>query len=119
MANFDLMSVSSRPRRRNRGFINELKLAFEESQRWEKPEDVSTLNRIIPVNFGSHGHERLLEHLHSLLSKRMIAIPADCTELITALKTAKAKEWDLDKEETVFDDDLDSLRLLLKEVKIL
>lgn len=103
----------------NRGFINELKFAFGENQNWNKPEEVShRSNRIIPVNFGSHNDEHLLEHLHSLLSAGYIAIPKEYDQLITSLKTAQATEWDLNKDETVFDDDLDCVRLLLKEVKI-
>lgn len=115
----------------NRGLINSLKLAFQESPRWTNPAEVSHhSNHIIPVNFGSkpspiakekaavEGHEMLLEHLHNLMSKGHIAIPKECTELITSLQTAYAEEWDLDKERTVYDDDLDSLRLLLKEIKI-
>ena len=103
----------------NRGFINELKFAFGERQDWNKPEEVShRSNRIIPVNFGSHNDEFLLEHLHSLLSAGYVAIPKEYEQLITSLKTAQATEWDLNKEDTVFDDDLDCLRLLLKEIKI-
>lgn len=103
----------------NRGFINELKFAFGESQNWNKPEDVSHhSNRIIPVNFGSHNDELLLEHLHSLLSAGYVAIPKAYDKLITSLQTAHATEWDLQKEDTVYDDDLDCMRLLVKEVKI-
>ena len=116
----------------NRGFINEVKFEFKESQRWVYPSEVShRSNKIIPVNFAAsmptaeakkkglvEGHEMLLEHLHNLMSKGKLAIPKECTELITALRTAQATEWDLDKEETVNDDDLDCLRLLLKEVRI-
>jgi len=103
----------------NRGFINELKFAFGENIRWNKPEEVShRSNNIIPVNFGSHNDEHMLEHLHSLVSKGKIAIPKEFEYLITSLHTANAVEWDLDKEETVYDDDLDCLRLITKEVKI-
>jgi len=103
----------------NKGFINELKFAFGENIRWNKPEEVShRSNHIIPVNFGSHQHEHLLEHLHSLISKGKVAIPKEYEFLITSLHTANAIEWDLDKDETVYDDDLDCLRLITKEVKI-
>lgn len=103
----------------NRGFINELKFAFGESQNWTRPEEVShRANHIIPVNFGSHNDEHLLEHLHSLLSAGYVAIPKEYDKLITSLQTAHATEWDLNKDDTVYDDDLDCLRLLLKEVKI-
>ena len=115
----------------NRGLINAMKVKFDESLRWSTPAEVSVrTHHIIPVNFGAkpspiankkaaiEGHEMLLEHLHDLMSRRMLAIPKECTELITSLRSAYAEEWDLDKERTVYDDDLDSIRLLLKEVKI-
>ena len=103
----------------NRGFINELKFAFKENLRWNKPEEVSHhSNTIIPVNFGSHQDEHLLEKLHSLISKGKVAIPKEYEFLITSLHTANAIEWDLDKDETVYDDDLDCLRMITKEVKI-
>jgi hypothetical protein len=104
----------------NRGFINELKFAFGESQNWNKPEDVTHRggNHILPVNFGSGGDKLLLSHLHSLLSSGYVAIPKEYDKLITSLQTAQATDFDLDKENTVYDDDLDCLRLLLKEVKI-
>ena len=59
----------------------------------------------------------MLEHLHSLLSSGHIAIARKHNELITSLRTAHAEEWKLDKEETVFDDDLDTMMTLVKGVK--
>lgn len=103
----------------NRGLINQIKVKYGENLNWNRPEEVHhSSNRVIPVNFGSHGHEYMLEHTHSLVSAGYIAIPKEYDKLITSLQTAYAEEWDLDKERTVYDDDLDCLRLLLKEVKI-
>jgi hypothetical protein len=115
----------------SRDLINQIKVQFNESQRWNMPSEVSHhSNHIIPVNFGARpspdakkkgaveGHEMLLEHTHSLISAGYLAIPKQYDKLITSLQTANAIEWDLDKENTVYDDDLDCLRLLLKEVKI-
>lgn len=101
------------------GLIHDLKIAFGENTNWKKAEDVSYMsNHILPVSFANHGHEHLLEHLYNLMSRGMVAIPNNCQELITSLKTAQATEWSLDKENTVYDDDLDCLRMLLKKVNV-
>ena len=104
----------------NSGFIKDIQLQFDEPQTWQKADDVhkNAGYRIHPVNFGNKEHEHLLEHTHSLLSRGMLAIPKEYEFLITSLRTAQATEWNLDKESTVYDDDLDSLRCLLKEVII-
>ena len=116
----------------NRGFVNEVKFLFGESQKWNLPSEVSHhSNRILPVNFGSampspdakkkgiiEGHEMLLEHLHSLMSKEKVAVPKECKHLILSLDGAYATGWDLDKDETPHDDDLDCLRMMTKMVKI-
>jgi len=97
----------------NRGLINQLKTKFNEWINWQKPEDVQpNTNRIIPVNFVGN-HRKMLEHTHLLVASGKVAIPAKYDRLITALRTAQAKEWNLLKEDTVNDDDLDCLRLLL------
>jgi len=97
----------------NRGFINEVKVKFGESLRWEKAKDVSIQSyNIIPVNFSTE-HRQMLYKTFNLISKGMIAIPKEYDHLITALRTATATDFDLDKEDTVDDDHLDSLRLLV------
>jgi hypothetical protein len=45
-------------------------------------------------------------------------IPEEHDKLITSLRTAYAKEFDLDKNQTSFDDSLDAVRLSLKGYKI-
>jgi len=42
------------------------------------------------------------------------AIPGEHDKVITSLRTAQAKEYPLDKEQTSYDDLLDGLRLSLK-----
>lgn len=102
----------------NAGFINEVKVLFGESSRWKKAEDVSIhSNIIIPVNF--RNHEYMLRKTASFLSRGMIAIPKEYDKLILSLRTAQATEWNLDKENTVNDDSLDSLRCLLSSDKAL
>ena len=97
----------------NRGFINQLKTKFNENLNWNKPEDVyQNMNRIIPVNFVGN-HRKMLEHMVLLVSAGKVAIPKRYDRLITAMRTAQATEYSLDKENTVNDDDIDSIRLAL------
>jgi hypothetical protein len=101
----------------DRGFVNTMKGMFRESEDWVREEDVAAhCNRVIPVNFAKH-HKTLLENFFVLLSGGHIAIPKGYDRLIIALRTAQATEWNLNKDESVNHDDLDSLRLLLKAIK--
>jgi hypothetical protein len=101
----------------NRGFINSIKTMFDESLTWDKPEDVFTqASKIIPVNF-AHSHKQMLEHCMLLVSAGKVAIPEKYDRLIIALRTAQGTEYNLDKENTVNDDDLDCLRMALIPVK--
>ena len=94
----------------NAGFVRELKARFGENSEWEK-DDISEDNmKVIPVNFATD-HKRMLSHLHVLVNKELIAIPERFDMLITAMSTAIAKEYNLDKTKTSYDDSLDSLRL--------
>lgn len=98
----------------DRGFINTLKRIFDEPD-WDGKDDIdANNNKIIPVNFTKE-HKQLLEHCFLLVSGGKVAIPKQYDRLITALRTAQATEWNLNKEDTVNDDDLDDLRLLLKK----
>ena len=53
-----------------------------------------------------------------MVSKGYLAIPKQCEKLITSLRTAYANEYNLDKEQTSFNDSLDALRLSLKGYNI-
>jgi hypothetical protein len=59
----------------------------------------------------------MLQHASKILSKRMIRIDPSFTKLITVLRTATAKEYDLDKEATVHDDILDSFMLSITSMR--
>jgi hypothetical protein len=63
-------------------------------------------------------HKQLLSHLHVMISKGYLAIPEKHDKLISSLRTAYAKELDLDKNQTSYDDLLDALRLSLKGYNI-
>ena len=56
----------------------------------------------------------MLAHLHMLSNKEYLAIPKEHDKLITSLRTAYAKEYSLDKEQTSYSDSLDALRLAFK-----
>jgi len=97
----------------NKGLINQIKTKFGENLNWNKPEDVfMNVNRIIPINFVGR-HRQMLEHCHLLVASGKVAIPEKFDRLITGLRTCQAKEWNMLKEDTVNDDDVDCLRLLL------
>jgi hypothetical protein len=96
-----------------RGFINSLKIAFNENPNYEKVEDVSPhSNKIIPVAFNKD-HKQMISHLAMLFNEEYIAIPEKFHKLIVSLKTATVNEYTLDKEAT-YDDLFDALRLSLK-----
>lgn len=94
----------------NRGFVTELKVRFGEDTEWEKEDIDENVVKVIPVNFATH-HKELLAHLHVLVNKELIAIPERFNFITTAMSTAIAKEYQLDKTKTSYDDSLDSLRL--------
>jgi hypothetical protein len=72
----------------------------------------------VPIAF-SNRHEDLLSHLKKIVEdtdedgKAMIAIDERFKEVVTALRTAKSVGARLNKEDTINDDTLDSLRLAL------
>lgn len=102
----------------NRGFITDLKIKFGEEPDYEKIDDVSPEdNRVIPVNFVTE-HKNMLSNLHTFINKEYLAIPEKFDKLLISLKTAVAKEYSLDKEQTSYDDLLDALRLSLKGYKM-
>jgi hypothetical protein len=101
----------------NRGAVNLMKVAFDESLNWDTKDVNPELMKIIPVNF-STDHKSMLSHLHTMISKKWLAIPKQYDKLITSLRTAYAREYSLDKEQTSFNDLLDALRLSLKGYQI-
>jgi hypothetical protein len=72
-------------------------------------------DEILPVNFGTE-HKAMLSLLDD--KQRISCIPEKCEKLILSLRTAQAKEYSLDKEQTSYDDLLDALRLSLKGYQI-
>jgi hypothetical protein len=53
--------------------------------------------KVVPINFGTQ-HKDLLNHIQSIISNQYLAIPEQGNEqLLTAVRTAWAKELSLDK----------------------
>jgi hypothetical protein len=54
----------------------------------------------------------MLQWTHTLMSKRLVKIHPSLQELIVSLRTAVViDDWKLDKQQTSYDDVLDSFRL--------
>ena len=71
--------------------------------------------KVIPVPFSTQG-AKMLQHTKSLLEDKdnLVAIDKRFGKLLTALRTAVANEYRLDKESTSYHDLLDALRLSLQ-----
>lgn len=74
--------------------------------------------RVCPINFGTQ-HKDLLSHMQSIIANGYLAIPEKGNEqLLTALRTAWAKELSLDKNISVYNDLTDAIRLALRAYSI-
>ena len=93
----------------NRGAVNLMKVAFDESLDWDTKDVSPELMKIIPVNFTTE-HKSMLSHLHVMINKNHLAISKQHEKLITSLKTAYAREYSLDKEQTSYSDSLDAFK---------
>jgi hypothetical protein len=77
---------------------------------------------IVPAAFSTKGAE-MLQHTKWILEEKdedgspLIAIHPSFNKLLTALRTAVAQEYKLQKEETSYDDVLDAFRLSLQSYK--
>ncbi|CAN5453441.1 hypothetical protein BH18THE1_BH18THE1_14850 [soil metagenome] len=60
----------------------------------------------------------MLSHLYLKVNEGLIAIPEKYEKWIVSLRTAQAKEYSLDKEQTSYSDTLDALRLSLNGYNI-
>ena len=71
--------------------------------------------KCIPVAFSTNG-AKMLQHTKSLLDDKdsLVAIDKRFDKLLTALRTAVANEYKLDKEQTSYHDLLDAFRLSLQ-----
>jgi hypothetical protein len=80
--------------------------------------DPANSMRIIPVPFSTEG-KKMLQHIKSLIEdpKQLVLIDKRFDKLLTALRTAVANEYSLDKEATSFNDILDAFCLSLQFYK--
>jgi hypothetical protein len=71
--------------------------------------------KVIPIPFSING-AKMLQHTKSLLEDPadLISIDKRFEKLLTALRTAIANEYKLDKEQTSYHDILDAFRLSLQ-----
>ena len=101
----------------NHGAVNFMKVAFGEPLNWDSKDLGPELKKILPINFQTE-HKTMLSHLHIMMSKNYLAIPAKYDNLIVSLRTAWAKELSQDKDQASYNDLLDALRLSLKGYQI-
>ena len=82
-----------------------------------KKNNINSANymKVIPVPFSTQG-AKMLQHAKSLLEDKdgLIAIDKRSDKLLTALRTAVANEYKLDKEQTSYHDLLYACRLSLQ-----
>jgi len=98
--------------------VNLLKIRWDEPLTgWESKTSFGPNTMIRPVNFSTE-HKNMLGNLHAIISKGYLAIEEKHDKLLTSLRTAYAEELNLKKEQTSYDDLLDSLRLALKGYQI-
>jgi hypothetical protein len=69
--------------------------------------------RVIPITFSNH-HAKMLQHLKMLVDGGYLAIHPKFTKLLTAMRTAHATEYKLDKGMTSHNDIFDALRLAVQ-----
>ena len=96
-------------------FIRALKLQWGERSDYENiDKNMRDYMMVEPVSFGVE-HKQLLYHAKFMLENKYVQIhPSLFDKLITALRSAWAKDGVLDKEVTSYDDILDAFRLCLR-----
>jgi hypothetical protein len=109
----------------NPAFIRSLKTQLGEREDYEQEIEFYRANSkgydwtqdmlVVPVSFAKE-HKEMLSHTKKLMENDggQIAINPKFDKLITALRTAVAKEFTLDKQATSYDDTFDAFRLALK-----
>jgi hypothetical protein len=95
-------------------FIRALKIQLGERSDYEQVDKkMRQFMKVEPVAFGME-HKALLYHAKFMLENRYVQIHPSQDKLITALRSAYARDGVLDKEITSFDDILDAFRLALR-----
>jgi hypothetical protein len=96
-------------------FIRDLKIMWGERPDYENvKKEHKVFMRCEPIAFQTE-HRKMLYHLKFLLEKKHIQIDGRrFHKLVTALRTAVAREGVLDKEVSSYDDILDAMRLCVR-----
>jgi plasmid maintenance system killer protein len=71
----------------NRSFVNQMKVAFNESLNWDKDSVNPEVMKVLPVNFNTE-HKEMLTHLHMLVNKEYLCVPKEHDKLNISLRTA-------------------------------
>jgi len=101
----------------NRAATKLLKIKFGEDLEWDS-NDINPDNmKVVPINFGTQPKD-LLSHMQSIVANGYLCIPESNTQLLTALRTAYAKDLSLDKTQSVYNDLTDACRLALRAYSI-
>lgn len=98
-------------------FIRALKLQWSERPDYENvKKEQREFMRVEPVSFGAE-HKAMLYHVKFMIENHYLQIHPTFDKLITALRSAWAREGTLDKDLTSYHDILDALRLSLRPYK--
>jgi hypothetical protein len=84
-------------------------IAYLKRMKWDYKQQMVIL--LVPF---STEHKEILGNVKNLMEHHIVAIHPHFEKLITAIRTAKENEGNLDKEGTVYDDLFDAFRLSLK-----
>ncbi|WP_337863826.1 hypothetical protein [Nitrososphaera sp.] len=99
-------------------FIKLLKTKVGENPDYASiPKEKHRFMRVKPITFGTE-HREMLGNTALLVEKGWVAIHPNFAKLITALRTAVAEDYSLDKEATLHNDVLDAFRLALRPYAI-
>ena len=92
---------------------NALTTVLGENPNWEQKEKkYYQWMKVEPIPFQTT-HKQMLYHVKFLLERKYVHIDKRFDKLITSLRTAIATDGILDKQQTSFNDILDSFRLVL------
>lgn len=98
-------------------FCNLMRSAFNEPLVYDANKLTPNATKVCPVAFNKYGPE-MLQKLHLMINKNILAIPSKHSDLIRSLRTAQAIGYKLQKDRMVNSDLLDALRLSMKGFNI-
>lgn len=113
----------------NQTVINSLKSEFREDTNQTRIKEnileakkydrrIEEKYKIIPTSFGTENVNMMINLKRMIETPNLVAIHPKFEDLIISLRSAQGENWHLDKEESVNNDLLDALRLVLQFFKI-